>query len=368
MTVKKKLPPKLSINYILQHRTPEDIFSYYFNLPAHEITEAIVSGKAIYAPYRDDYSGGKPSLGFYENTGKLYARDFSGYFWGDCFDAAAFALHNNGRGKEFYALLEHIAKDLNILEGSRNTIQYNIDRAERIRKAKLIISVNPRDWDLVDKKYWKDKYGISSQLLDEYLVIPVQNFFINGLLRYSFTRSNPCYAYYFGVDADGLENWKLYFPLADKDKGQRKFLQNCSVIEGVLHIKKARVGLLTKSYKDVLAAETVARFNHLSLLALACPSEGIILNPKQYNQLMEYVDVLYTLSDYDRAGIHFAYLMRRNYNTTPLLFTRGKFNKLDFKAKDLSDNLELYGLDNISKLANIIYNNGHQDLLNKITL
>lgn len=355
---------KYSIKYILERTTPENIFSYYWNIPIHEITQAITTGKAIFAPYRDDVSGGTPSLGFYENNGKLYARDFGGYFWGDCFDAAAFCTHSNTSGKAFGVLLERIINDMGLDQThSKKRVMFSINNINRFEKSKLTIDVNVRDWNVNDKAFWYDRFSIHSQLLDEYHVFPVNNYFINGLLRYSYDSRNPCYAYYFGIDENGIHNWKLYFPYADKSKGERKFIQNCSVIEGALHIRKADAGIIIKSYKDVIGLELIIRYLHLPLLALGASSESTILTPYQHTQIMEYVPILYTLSDYDRTGIRFAWKMRKAYNTIPLFFTNGRFGNPDFKAKDLTDNLELYGLDNMSNLVNNIYINGHKDFL-----
>ena len=144
-------------------------------------------------------------------------------------------------------------------------------------------------------------------------------------------------------------------------------MQNVSCIEGALHIHEAKIGIMTKSYKDVIGVTMVARMNHLSILALAPPSESTIINEHQYNAIMRYVPILYTLSDYDRTGIKFAGKMRRAYNTIPLFFFKGLFGKPNFNAKDYTDNLERYGLNNISKLTKRFYNDGHVALLKHLT-
>ena len=82
---------------------------------------------------------------------------------------------------------------------------------------------------------------------------------------------------------------------------------------------------------------------------------------------MQYVDTLYTLSDYDRTGIKFASKMRKKYNTIPLLFTKGLFGKYNFQAKDFSDNIEKHGFTKLCNLTNNIYKNGHKDFLTKFT-
>lgn len=366
MPIMKRKPtlPKLSTKYILNHVSPEEIFSYYFNIPIHDISYCLNTGKSTYAPYRDDVN--RPSLGFYVKGDKLYARDFGGYFWGDCFDAAAFTLKFGTTGSEFGKLLKRVAIDFNLHQYNKERVKLAKNKivSQRKEKQKIEIRINKRNWNQQDAAYWKTKYNISSKLLNKYYVYPVDTAFVNGLLTYTYNIHNPCYAYYFGNDVNGIENWKLYCPYADKTKHQIKFMQNGASIEGALHIKKAKVGIITKSYKDVIAIESVASMSSLSLLALAMPSESTILSLNQYNSIMNYVDILYTLSDYDRTGIKFAANMRRKYNTIPLLFTKGLFGKPDFKAKDYSDNLERYGVDNMLKLTTLFCKHGHKDLLN----
>jgi hypothetical protein len=361
MKSRKPILAKLTTKYILQHISPEDIFSYYWGIPTHEISYCINTGKSTFAPYRDDVN--RPSLGFYIKGDKLYARDFGGYFWGDCFDAAAFTTKFGNTGSEFGKLLERIAKDFSIHRYSKEhqPLVKKFIYSQKHVKTKIEIKISKRNWNNSDANYWKGKYGINSSLLEEYYVYPVDIAFVNGLLCYTYNINNPCYAYYFGNDVNGIENWKLYFPFADKSKHQRKFMQNSSSIEGALRVKKAKVGIITKSYKDVIAIESIARIASLSLLALATPSESTILSLSQYNSIMNYVEILYTLSDYDRTGIKFAANMRRKYNTIPLLFTKGLFGKPDFKAKDYSDNLEKYGVDNMERLTTLFCKHGHKD-------
>ena len=285
----------------------------------------------MFAPYREDKH--RPSLGFYIKNEKLYARDFGGYFWGDCFDAVAFILKLGKTGNEFGKLLDTIAKDFGIhkYKTKSNSVYKTNIKTHQKERFKIEINVSARNWNLYDANYWKKRYNIGSKLLNEYHVYPVDTAFINGLLCYTYDVHNPCYAYFFGLDNNGIQNWKLYYPYASSEKRQSKFMQNSSCIEGALHIKKAKYGVITKSYKDVIAIENVIRANSLSLLALATPSESTILSQHQYDSVMQYVDTLYTLSDYDRTGIKFASKMRKKYNTIPLLFTIGLFGKYNFQ-------------------------------------
>lgn len=360
MAIRHEMYPKLSVNYILERITQEQIFAHYWNISPHEIMECVHRGKATYASYRDNND--TPALGFYEKNSKIYARDFAGYFWGDCFDAAAFTLNKGTSGIEFGKLLEQIAFDFglhrfNKASGHVERLQFD---SIKIKRGKLNISINVREWNKDDAKYWKGKYEFTSDFLDESYIYPVDAAFVNGLLRYTYSRSNPCYAYYFGLDNEGFQNWKLYSPLADKKKGQTKFMQNSSAIEGALLMKPAKIGIITKSYKDAVMLNYIGVLNSISLLAFAPSSESTVLNDHQMSIITPMFDELYTFTDFDYTGVVFANKMRKRYKTKPIFLTNGRFGTVDFKAKDITDAVEKYRLRNILNIANNLINNTNQ--------
>ena len=81
---------KLTKDYILSKVDQITIFSTYFNLPIEIIQYCIDTGEFIVSPIRADLH---PTCGFrYDNRGKLKFKDFAGYFWGDCFDAAGYII------------------------------------------------------------------------------------------------------------------------------------------------------------------------------------------------------------------------------------------------------------------------------------
>ena len=78
--------PALTATYILEHVSQEDIFSHYFLYSVSEINKCARTNSLIKSRIRADSS---PSVGFRYSRNRLKCRDFGGYFWGDCFDAAA---------------------------------------------------------------------------------------------------------------------------------------------------------------------------------------------------------------------------------------------------------------------------------------
>ena len=88
----RRINTRLTKDFILSKVDQITIFSTYFNLPIETIQYCIDTGEFIVSPIRTDLH---PTCGFrYNNRGKLKFKDFAGYFWGDCFDAAAYIISN----------------------------------------------------------------------------------------------------------------------------------------------------------------------------------------------------------------------------------------------------------------------------------
>ena len=148
----RNITNKLTKNYILSKVDQITIFSVYFNLPIETIQYCIDTGEFIVSPLRTDLH---PTCGFrYDNRGKLKFKDFAGYFWGDCFDAAAYILSNIDKYKNldvnskegFITVLRHITftfKDIFYGTEKDPLISDNIKEAlTKIKKEKQIIGNN----------------------------------------------------------------------------------------------------------------------------------------------------------------------------------------------------------------------------------
>ena len=104
---------KLTKQNILDKISQVNIFATYLGLPAEVIQNCIDTGELICNPLRIDEH---PTAGFkYDNRGKLKFRDFSGYFWGDCFDVVAYIIstiyhksYNINDKTDFIKILRHI--------------------------------------------------------------------------------------------------------------------------------------------------------------------------------------------------------------------------------------------------------------------
>lgn len=153
----------LTKEFILSKISQVSIFSAYTGVDTEVIEHCINTGEFISSPFRVDEH---PSFGFkYDNRGKLKAKDFAGYFHGDCFDAAALVIseiiHKNvdiSNKGWFIFVLKHIAYTFrNIIYGKDKDENIEGIIAEGVnaaRNRKPIIEFVPRQWNNYDKNYW----------------------------------------------------------------------------------------------------------------------------------------------------------------------------------------------------------------------
>ena len=177
----------LTKDYIFSKVSQITIFSTYTGISVEDIQHCIDTGEFISSPFREDTH---PSFGFrYDNRNKLKGRDFAGYWWGDCIDAAATVLSEIVHKQidisiksQFLFVLKHIAYTFrNIIYGQDKdeNNDYNIARAiSNVRNHKPIIELVTRPWNNLDAKYW-GQFGINFNFLNTHFVYPVDQFYIN---------------------------------------------------------------------------------------------------------------------------------------------------------------------------------------------
>jgi hypothetical protein len=102
--------PTLTRDYILSKISQEQIFEYYLGVQV-DGSGALMKTPAVIRP-RDN----NPTFNFkYSDNGKLRARDWAGYFWGDCFDIVAYVLRLDAKDKKsFNVILDQIARDFRL--------------------------------------------------------------------------------------------------------------------------------------------------------------------------------------------------------------------------------------------------------------
>ena len=365
---------KLTKDSILSKVSQINIFSAYTGIDINDIQECIDKGSTICSPFRDDRH---PSFGFrYDNRGKLKGKDFAGYWWGDCIDAAATVLSeifhkpiDVSKKEHFQFVLKHIAYTFSdIIYGTEKDPNINdviIQGLNAVRNSKQIIELVTRPWNVSDSLYWKN-IGVNLNFLNTRFVYAIDQFYINRSSnpnpKYYYDKSpnDPCYAYVLGQDKRGIVNIKLYFPNRDK-KNEVKFITNCNVLEGIISLERDKYDaiIITKSSKDRLSLESYIRRANLSFSyggttkapiigVINIPHETYKLRKVEYDWLRDKVGsdgYLISFMDNDRVGRREAVWLLREYNIIPIIIPE------DYEAKDFSELASKYSDDTINQLA-----------------
>lgn len=366
----------LTKEFILSKISQVSIFSAYTGVDTEVIENCINTGEFISSPFRVDEH---PSFGFkYDNRGKLKAKDFAGYFHGDCFDAAALVIseiiHKNvdiSNKGWFIFVLKHIAYTFrNIIYG--NDKDENIEGiiAEGVnaaRNRKPIIEFVPRQWNNYDKNYW-GKFHVPISYLNTNFVYPVDYFYINRKVNpepkyyYENDRKDVCYAYMLGQDKRGVYNIKLYFP--NRKHGTVRFITNSNCLEGLLNLELSEYDsiIITKSTKDRISLRAYLDAIDLSISyggtalrtigLVNIPHESYKLKQNEYDWLRAKCPngLILSLMDNDNTGYREAIWLRNNYNIIPLCIPR------EYEVKDFAELRSKYSIETIKELINLSYN------------
>jgi len=342
--------PTLNKDYILKRISQEQIFEHYLGI-------SVVIDKLVKSPLRKDDN---PTCSFYYNiTGRLRFRDFSGHFWGDCFDIVAYILKVDSKNKKAFQLILHtIAKDFKIHKYENNTEIHkyeNITRnffSKKKAKSKLIFKIIPRTYNYHDDDYW-NKFNINQNILKHGKVYAAEEIYLSRD-NYNFTRiykyslKDPAYCYYGGKGTFDIEDWKVYYPFR-KNKGEQRFHTNSSFLQGKHLIIGDKVGIITKAYKDVLS------FRSFGLQAVAPSAESVLLSQADYEFMKDRFDVLISCMDFDYAGIKMAQQLKYIYGIKPYMFTNGRFNTINYGSKDFAEYVDNNGNKNTKQLLIKIY-------------
>lgn len=366
----------LTKEFILSKISQVSIFSAYIGVDTEIIEHCINTGEFISSPFRVDEH---PSFGFrYDNRGKLKAKDFAGYFHGDCFDAAALVIseiiHKNvdiSNKGWFIFILKHIAYTFrNIIYGKDKDENIEGIIAEGVnaaRNRKPIIEFVPRQWNNYDKNYW-GKFHVPISYLNTNFVYPVDYFYINRKVNpepkyyYENDRKDVCYAYMLGQDKRGIYNIKLYFP--NRKHGTIRFITNSNCLEGLLNLELNEYDsiIITKSTKDRISLRAYLDAIDLSISyggtalrtigLVNIPHESYKLKQNEYDWLRAKCPngLILSLMDNDNTGYREAIWLRNNYNIIPLCIPR------EYEVKDFAELRSKYSIETIKELINLSYN------------
>lgn len=315
----------LTKEYILTYLTQEEIFEYFLGIP-------VVIGEYFRSPLRKDEN---PTCNFAYHRGTLFYRDWATTKPMDCFEVVKYLYNCN-----FYDALGIIEREM--IKGSKEPLKpIKRDHKPVHHERKSTINVKFSNWQKPVIEYLKS-YSITLEQCNKFNIRPIDRVWVNGNLGWVYSDHDPAVGYYFGIDEKGIEKWKIYF---FKRKRAYRFITNTNRINGWIQIPKTGDHLIiTKSLKDVVCLDT------FGIPAIAMQSETTIPYDYIIEDLQNRFFNIYSFYDYDRTGVSNANKLRKLYGIKPIFLTNGRFNTIDYKAKDFSDYLRDNGLYKTQKL------------------
>ena len=320
-----RFEPEVTTELILQRLSQETIMEHYLGVP---VTKGLFC-----SPLRGDNN---PTCSFYKNSrGYLIFKDFSGAFYGNCFDVVKYKYNCS-----YYKALQIIANDFGLINRKNLTKHEKlIDYTGTVFKEreKTILQAEIKEFTKEELSWW-NQYGITKSTLEKFGVYSCKSIFVNGNFSTSSTSRNYIFGYYRGKK-DGIELWRFYFP----QRKYYRFLSNWSsnMVQGGLQLPKSgNVIVVTKSMKDVMC------LHEFGICSIAPNSETLFLSEEKYNLLKDRFKTIVTFYDNDLAGISNMSKIKKKFNCPCLFIPRY------YAAKDVSDFYKKYGRDETVKLIN----------------
>lgn len=318
----------LSKETVLKYVSQVDIMERYLHVK-------VQTSQNILSPLRKDHT---PTCRFHwSKSGSLYLRDFSGHFWGDCFDVVQYLY-----GCNFDEAIQRIAYDYGILDEaeqkklveSKKLVDQKVDTSKPDFKP---IQIQKRVWEDFDAEFWVYR-GVSKEALNFFLVSPVRAIWVNNEIVYNkvWNKKDPAYAYKIGT-----EKYIIYYPKRDT----LRFICNGNYIQGWNQLPETgEVLVITKSLKDVMVLWKYG------IPAIAPSGESSEISAELINDLRKRFTNIFSLFDFDRTGRKAAFCLRDKFHIPPFFFTNGYFGTKDYGAKDTSDYYLKHGNNDLEKL------------------
>lgn len=332
--------PKLTKDYILNKITQEEIMNTFYGVP---VSSETLMSNSINSKYRTDNN---PSCNYYYNTnGKLRFRDHTTKDNYDCFDIVAKEIQVSSSSKQgFMRVLHEVAKSFRLhkYEDYNEVLKYERNfntKHKKLKKTKRLVQykVTLRKPNYHDKAYW-GKGGVTNFkgiFFIQYIKVSYDNQPYRFLYEYS--PKDVCYGYYGGKCPKRLINrWKFYFPLRIKgDERGSRFLSNASFLQGIQYLKPARVGILTKAFKDAKV------FLAIGFQSLGIAAEGTRPTKEEILYLQSLFDYLIVILDNDRTGRDMARYLRKEYKLTTFFFIEEDKDAFEFVDNQGQEALKL---------------------------
>ena len=323
------LKPNITKDFILSKVNQESIMQHYTGLD-------VSSKKLALSPFRID---NHLTVSFYKSKSDiLYLHDFATNEHINCFQAVMKKF-----GVNYYEALNIIAKDFNLIEGENNVKEQPliIESIKETESAKIQVQI--KDYTDKELEWWK-QFGISKRTLKKFHVYSLQHIFLNGELKFTSSEQCPIYGYYFGKDKNGIEKWKIYFPL----KENYRFLNNLSkkVLQGYHQLPKTGdLLVITKSMKDLMA------MYEFGISAVSPNSETLFVDDKKLEEFKKRFKHILVIYDNDRPGLHNMWIIRKQYSELNYYFMPW------YLAKDFTDSIKMVGVENMKEYINEFMSN-----------
>ena len=323
------LKPKITKDFILSKVNQESIMQHYTGLDVN-------SKKLMLSPFRVDNHF---TVSFYKSKSDiLYLHDFATNEHINCFQAVMKKFECN-----YYEALNIIAKDFNLIEGENNVKvkPLSVHPLKETKSAKIQVQV--KNYSNKELEWWK-QFGISVKTLKKFHVFSIENVFLNGELKFTSSEQCPVYGYYFGKDKNGIEKWKIYFPL----KENYRFLNNLSkkVLQGYHQLPKTGdLLVITKSMKDLMA------MYEFGISAVSPNSETLFIDDKKLEEFKKRFKHILVIYDNDRPGLHNMWLIRKEHPELNYFYIPW------YLAKDFTDSIKLVGTENMKEYVNEFMSN-----------
>jgi hypothetical protein len=326
-----KAIPEITKEWILERITQEEIFERYLGCPVRLNT-------FFRSPIRKDKN---PTCTFKWFKGVLRYRDWSEPVTRDCFDIVQYIYRCS-----FWDALQIIARDFKLANVQPKHDPYirRSDDEARTKGDKAVIQIKPQIYTPTDVDFFKS-FHIPFETCKKYKVFGISAIWLNSKPVYRYSIQDPAIGYFLGLDEQENQKWKIYF-YRRRGVGVQRFLCNTNRIQGWVQLPdKGSILVLTKSMKDVMVLD------RLGIPAIAMQNETTMPYDYIIDNLRQRFDHLFTLYDFDRAGILTANKIKRAYGIQPLFLFNGRFGSKNYKAKDISDFMRDFGVEETKKLV-----------------
>lgn len=309
------------------------------------------------APHRIDESASF-ALKF-DSKGRLVFKDFSTGHYGDIFQFLQVA-HNITFIESLWKVNVDFGFNLVnrsnsiVVDSKKKITQKDVSELKTFEKSfsKIHATVSfetiTRKYNQEDGIFWTS-FGITGKTLLQYNTYAVQHIKKNGVIIYTYSKEDPCYAYFFPK----TQHVKYYFPKREK----LRFFGNVNNLEDIQgywqcdikrEITPDKLLVLTKSMKDVML------LREFGIDAISLHGEGHRFEKDFIRHIKKYYPIIISLYDRDKAGIMGAKALWKDHKISPFFIPK------KYKVKDISDMYMTHGKEEVQKyilyLLNQIYN------------